>query len=115
MINAIGAKGVQQWHSAKRKKKKRHQCINTILLAPLLESTQTKSRQHCLRPLDEVFALGLDAAVAMMPLQASGCHCHGGRKIDTLIEHRYRVTRSRVLVSTSTYVGHTTILRQVPI
>ncbi len=38
---------------------------------PLLESTQTKHGQDCLRPIDEVFMLGLGAAVTMEPVQAS--------------------------------------------
>jgi hypothetical protein len=60
--------------------------------------------------------LGLGAAVMMAPLQASGCQRHVVAKIDNyLIECQDRVTRSRVLVSTSKYVGYGYILRQVPI
>jgi hypothetical protein len=55
--------------------------LNTILLLPPpLESAQTKRRQHRLRPLDEVFALGLGAAVTMAHVGASGRQCHGVAK-----------------------------------
>ncbi len=52
-----------------------------------MEHTQTNHRRHCLRPQDEVFALGLGAAVRMVPVQASGRQRHGVAKIDSLIEH----------------------------
>jgi hypothetical protein len=52
----------------------------TLLLTPQQESTQTKFRQCCLRPLDEVFALGLGNAVVMMPVGASGHQHHGVAK-----------------------------------
>jgi len=42
-----------------------------------LESAKTNRRQHHLKPLDEVFVLGLGAIVAMAPLQASSRQCHG--------------------------------------
>jgi hypothetical protein len=56
-----------------------------LLLTPPQESTQTKHRQHCLRPLDAVFALGLEDTVAMAPVGASGHQCHGVVKLDTAI------------------------------
>jgi hypothetical protein len=63
-----------------------HTRLNTLLLLlPPQESAQTKHRQHCLRPLDEVFALGLGGAVAMVPVGASGRQYHGGAKIDSVI------------------------------
>ena len=48
-------------------------------LPPPLESAKTKHRQRCLRPLDEVLALGLGNAVAIAPVGASGCQRHGGK------------------------------------
>jgi hypothetical protein len=60
--------------------------LNSILLlTPPKESAQTKCRQCCLRPLDEVFALGLGNAVMMAPVGASHRHHHGVAKIDTAI------------------------------
>ncbi len=47
---------------------------------PPQESTQTKHRHHCLRPLDVIFALGLGNAVAMAPVGASGHQHHGVEK-----------------------------------
>jgi hypothetical protein len=44
--------------------------------------SQTKRIQDCLRHLDEVFALGLDATVAMAQVQASGRQLHGVAKIN---------------------------------
>jgi hypothetical protein len=85
MTNAGGAKGVQRWHSAKIKWKIWTRLSSILLLTPPLESAQTKHRQCCLRPLDEVFALGLGDAVAMVPEQASGHQHHGVSKIDTAI------------------------------
>ncbi len=38
------------------------------LFAPLLESTQTKCRQHHQQPLDKVHALGLGLAVRIAPV-----------------------------------------------
>ncbi len=56
-----------------------------LLLTPPQESAQTKRRRHCLRPLDEVVALGLGNAVAMRPVGASGHQKHSVAKIDTAI------------------------------
>jgi hypothetical protein len=86
MFDAGGAKGVRRWHSAKiNRKKGTKRAANTILIAPPLESAQTKSRRDCLRPIDEVFTLGLGAAVTMAPVRASGCQRHGVAKIDNYI------------------------------
>jgi hypothetical protein len=51
-----------------------------------LESAQTNRRQHCLKPLDEVFTLGLGAIVVMAPLRASSRLCHGAAVMH--LEHR---------------------------
>jgi hypothetical protein len=81
MIYAGRAKGVQRRDRAKRNRKQGTRRINTILLPPPLESAQTKHRQDCLRPVDEVFMLGLGVAVIMALVQASGCQHHGVEKI----------------------------------
>ena len=74
-----GQKGYNSGAALKWKRQKRTRWVNTILLAPPLEYTKTKRRQHCLRPLDEVLALGLGNAVVMAPVGASDCQCHGGK------------------------------------
>jgi hypothetical protein len=84
--------------------------FNTVLLAPALESAQTKHRHHCLRPLEEVSLLGLGAAP-----QASGYQCHCVAKIDTSVWSIERRKQGRVPVTPCTYVGNESILRQVPI
>ena len=56
------------------------------------------------------------APVAMAPLQASDRQHHLAAEVmHSKIEHGDVVTRSRVPVSDSTYVGYHNILRQVPI
>jgi hypothetical protein len=105
---------------AQRKNKQDKNGLDALILyylppPPPLESAQTKHRRHCLRPLDAVFMLGLGATMTMAPVRASGRQRHGVTNIDTLIECRNRVTRSRVPVSNSTYVGYSFILRQAPI
>jgi hypothetical protein len=71
MINTGRAKGVQRRDRAKRNRKQGTRCVNTILLTPPLESAQTKHRPDCLRPMDEVFMLGLGATVMMAPVVVS--------------------------------------------
>ncbi len=69
----------------KNKMEKRTRFSSILLLTPPQESTQTKHRQHCLRPLNEVFALGLGNAVEVAPVGASGHQRHGMSKIVTAI------------------------------
>ena len=54
--------------------------IQLYFLPPPLKSAYAKRRQPYLGPLDEVSALGLGAAVAMAPLQASGRQRHLAQK-----------------------------------
>jgi hypothetical protein len=59
--------------------------ITILLLTRPQESAQTKHRQSCLRPLDEVSMLGLGNTVAIAPVGASGHQHHDVAKMDTAI------------------------------
>jgi hypothetical protein len=88
MIGAGRAREVQWRSSAKINRQKQTRHVDTIRLAPLLEFTQTKHSQLCIRPLDEIFAHGLGAVFAMVPVRASGRQRHDVAEIVTSIEQQ---------------------------